>query len=338
MTQMNTRVLLARRPAERMVADDFAVDTQPLGSLQEGQFLIKNSYLSMDAGFRQWMNEGSGDNYLSSMPLGEPVQSIIMGTIIESRHAGYPVGSTVMGRTAWEEYSIDDGTDFMAILEPEAGIEPYEYLASLGPSGMTAYFGLMNIGQPKSGDLFLINAAAGGIGSLAGQMAKAEGCTTVGIAGGPAKCAWLRDTLGYDHVIDYKSGESLDDQLTAIAPEGVDIVFDNVGGAMLGTMLGHLAENSRIVLCGAVSQYDRVNGHEAVANMWELITKRARAEGFMFSDHVDRYPEAIAYISAMLKAGTLVSPINMSEGIESAGQAFVDMLDGKSSGKCLVKL
>lgn len=338
MSQMNTRVLLARRPADQMVAADFAVDTQPLGTVGEGQFMIKNRYLSLDAGFRQWMNEGSGDNYLASMPLGEPVQSIILGDVVESRNADYPVGSIVMGRTAWEQYSIVDGSDLMTILQPDDGIEMHEYLCSLGPSGMTAYFGIMDIGQPKQGEVFVINAAAGGIGCIAGQIAKAEGCTTVGIAGGSEKCHWLKDTLGYDQVIDYKAGHSLGEQLQQVAPNGMDIVFDNVGGSMLSTMLGHLAESSRIILCGAVSQYDKEGGHDAVGNMWELITKRARAEGFMFSDHIDRYPEGIDYITSMLRAGTLVSPVNWSEGIESTGQAFVDMLAGKNFGKCLIRL
>jgi NADPH-dependent curcumin reductase CurA len=338
MTQMNTRVLLDRRPVNNMVATDFAIDSQPLGSVKDGEFMIKNLYLSLDAGFRQWMNEGSDDNYLSSMPLGEPVQSIVMGTVVESLNAQYPVGCIVMGRTAWEQYSIVDGSDLMSVIEPDPTIELHEYLCSLGPSGMTAFFGIMNIGQPKQNELFVINAAAGGIGCIAGQIAKAEGCSTVGIAGGTEKCNWLRDTLGYDQVIDYKSGESLDKQLLQVAPQGIDIVYDNVGGPMLGTMLGHLAENARVILCGAISQYDKVDGHEAVGNMWELITKRARAEGFMFSDFVDRYPEAISYITAMLKSGTLVSPVNVSAGIESTGQAFVDMLDGNSLGKCLVKL
>ena len=184
----------------------------------------------------------------------------------------------------------------------------------------------------------MINAAAGGIGCIAGQIAKAEGCTTVGIAGGSAKCDWLKDTLGYDQVIDYKAASSLEEQLQQATPNGIDIVYDNVGGSMLSTMLGHLAENSRIILCGAVSQYDKEGGHDAVGNMWELITKRARAEGFMFSDYIDRYPEAIDYITNMLKAGTLVSPVNWSEGIESTGQAFVDMLAGENFGKCLIRL
>ncbi len=338
MTQMNTRVLLARRPAAQLVAADFEVHTQPLGSVGEGQFMVKNTYLSLDAGFRQWMSEGSGDNYLSSMPIGEPVQSIIMGTVVESRHADFPEGSIVMGRTAWEQYSIADGSDFMSIIDPDPAVELHEYLCSLGPSGMTAYFGIMDIGEPKAGDLFVINAAAGGIGCIAGQIAKAEGCSTVGIAGGAAKCEWLQETLGYDQVIDYKSSETLERQLQRVAPEGMDIVYDNVGGPMLGTMLGQLAENARVILCGAVSQYEREGGHESVANMWELITKRARAEGFMFSDYESRYPEAIDYITAMLKADSLVSPVNWSEGVESTGQAFIDMLAGNNLGKCLIKL
>lgn len=338
MAHMNSRVLLARRPAEHLVAADFEVDTKPLGSISEGQFMIKNIYLSLDAGFRQWMNEGSGDNYLESMPLGEPVQSIVMGTVIESRNPEYPEGSIVMGRTSWEQYSIADGSDLMSILEPDPAVELHEYLCSLGPSGMTAYFGIMDIGQPKQGDVFVINAAAGGIGCIAGQIAKAKGCTTVGIAGGQAKCEWLQKTLGYDQVIDYKSAEPLEQQLHRVVPNGIDIVYDNVGGSMLTTMLGQLAENSRIILCGAVSQYEGDGGHAAIGNMWELITKRARAEGFMFSDHVDRYPQAIEYITGMLKSGSLVSPVNWSEGIESSGQAFIDMLAGSNLGKCLIKL
>ncbi|GAC27484.1 2-alkenal reductase [Glaciecola pallidula DSM 14239 = ACAM 615] len=338
MTQMNTRVLLARRPAEHLVAADFSIDPQPLRALKDGEFMLKNLYLSLDVGFRQWMNEGSGDNYLEPMPLGEPVQSIIMGKVVESLNESFPVGSLVMGRTAWEQYSIADGSDLMRIIEPDSEVELHEYLCSLGPSGMTAYFGIMDIGQPKKGELFVVNAAAGGIGCIAGQIAKAEGCSTVGIAGGAAKCSWLKDTLGYDQVIDYKSAEPLELQLKKVAPAGMDIVYDNVGGPMLGTMLGQLAENARVILCGAVSQYEREGGHEPVANMWELITKRARAEGFMFSDYEDRYPEAIGYITGLLKSGSLVSPVNWSEGIESSGQAFIDMLAGHNLGKCLIKL
>ena len=338
MSPNNTRVLLARRPAAKLKATDFSVDIQPLAPLEHNQFRIKNLYFSLDAGFRQWMNEGSDDNYLSSMPLGEPVQSIVLGTVEESLNPQYQVGDTVVGRTAWEQYSVADGSDLMSVIEPDPELELHEYLCSLGPAGITAYFGLMDIGKPKRGDVVVVNAAAGGVGSIVGQIAKAEGCIVVGITGGEAKCRWLLETLGYDKAIDYKSSESLEQQLCNAIPEGADIVFDNVGGAMLGTLLGNLAENARVVLCGAISQYEGGEGSNGVANMWQLITKRAKAEGFMFSDYTERYPEAMAYLAKLLKQGLLVSPVNMSAGVESAGQAFVDMLEGKSLGKCLVEL
>jgi len=335
---MNKQVLLARRPGAKLSDSDFQLASNPVPQLKAGEFLIANRYFSLDAGFRQWMNEGSDDNYLTSMPLGEPVQSIILGEVVESLNEQYSVGSFVVGRTAWESFSVADGSDLMSVITPDAGVELYEYLCALGPAGITAYFGLFEIGQPKPGDTFIINAAAGGVGSYAGQLAKVEGCKTVGIAGGKAKCQWLLDTLGYDVVIDYKSGEALDDQLQRELPQGADIVFDNVGGSMLGLMLGHIAERARVVLCGAVSQYEHSEGHDGVNNLWELITKRARAEGFMFSDYVPRYDEATDYIADLLKREKIISPVNITEGIEHSAQAFIDMLEGNSLGKCIVKL
>ena len=338
MTIMNARVVLARRPQNKLQVTDFMLDSQPIDDLHDGQFLIENIYFSMDAGFRQWMNEGSDDNYLASMPLGEPVQSIVLGKVVKSKNADYPVDSVVVGRTAWEQYSIADGSDLMSIIQPDLDVELYEYLCALGPSGMTAYFGLMEVGQFKSGDVCIVNAAAGGVGSIVGQMVKCKGGTAIGIAGGDEKCQWLRDTLGYDNTINYKSSTPFSEQLAQVLPNGADIVFDNVGGKMLGTLLGNLAENARVVLCGAISQYDSQIADSGVANMWELITKRARAEGFMFSDYVERYDEAIQYIIKLLKNEQLVSPVNITEGIENSGQAFIDMLEGNSLGKCLVRL
>jgi NADPH-dependent curcumin reductase CurA len=337
MTTLNTQVLLSSRPNEQLSADNFELKTVEVPALKQGQFLIANHYFSLDAGFRQWMNEGSDDNYLVSMPLGEAVQSIILGQVVQSLHPDYPVDSWVVGRTAWESFSIADGSDLMDIIVPQAEVELYEYLCALGPAGITAYFGLVEIGQPQAGDNFVINAAAGGVGSYAGQLAKHMGCHTVGITGGDAKCQWLQDTLGYDDTIDYKATESLDSQLQRALPEGADVVFDNVGGDMLGTLLGHLAEKARVVLCGALSQYEQ-GDQVGVANMWELITKRARAEGFMFSDYVSRYHEAVDYIAELLRNDQLVSPVHFSEGIASSPQAFIDMLEGRSYGKCLVRL
>lgn len=333
----NQQILLVARPKPELTQDNFRLIENEIPPLSEGQFLIENLYLSLDAGFRQWMNEGAGDNYLPAMPLDSPVQSIVIGRVVESRHPDYPEGVTVMGRTAWETYSIADGTDFMTALEPAAGVPLYEYLAALGPSGMTAYFGLLDIGQPKAGDSVLVSAAAGGVGSIVGQIAGIKGCRTVGISSSAEKCDWLVKELNYDAAVNYNATEGLSVQLEREFPEGVDVYFDNVGGSLLDTVMQHLALGARIVLCGAISQYED-GAHSGIHHMWELITKRAKAEGFMFSDYVERYPEAIAEMSDWIAAGKLRSPVAVTEGIEHTPRAYCDMLNGASRGKCLVKL
>jgi NADPH-dependent curcumin reductase CurA len=333
-----TRVVLKRRPNGAMSAADFALDKATLPALRDGQFLVKNCYLSLDAGFRQWMNAGASDNYLAEMPLGEPVQSIVLGEVVESRHADFNAGDWVMGRTAWEDYSIADGSDFMTTLTPATDVPLTEYLASLGPSGMTAYFGLLHIGELKANSTVLISAAAGGVGSLAGQICKAHGCTTIGITGSEDKCQWIKSQLGYDIAINHRGEISLDEAISAAAPNGVDLFFDNVGGEILNHGLKHLALNARVVLCGAISQYDTPDRPTGITNLWELTTKRARAEGFMFSDYAAEYPEATAELERWIAAGQLASPLQISQGIDSTASAFCDMLNGRSRGKCLVEL
>jgi len=330
-------IVLKKRPALQLTADDFELTTSTLRELKDGEFLIRNSFLSLDAGFRQWMNEGASDNYLQAMPLGQPVQSIVLGVVESSKNPAYPTGACVMGRTSWETHSIADGSDLMTIIEPEKDIPLEEYLAALGPSGMTAYFGLFDIGQPKPEDTILVSAAAGGVGSLVGQMAKTVGCTTIGISSSNEKCQWLQESLHYDHVINYRAPGGLDAGLSTIAPGGIDIYFDNVGGKMLDTAMTHLRMNARLVLCGAIAQYESAQ-REGVYNLWELITKRAKAEGFMFSDYVDRYGEATQKLAGWIREGKLSSPLNISEGIESTGAAFCDMLQGRNLGKSLVRL
>jgi len=331
------KVVLSSRPDGVLNPNNFQLVESDCPSVGEGQFLIKNRYLSLDAGFRQWMNEGASDNYLSAMPLGEAVQSIVLGEVVESRHSDYPVGVHVVGRTAWETYSIADGSDLMTIIDVENGVSAEHHLSVLGPSGMTAYFGLTDIGAAKAGDTVVVSAAAGGVGSLVGQMAKILGCRTIGISSSDKKCQWLSEELQYDQVINYKSAPGLEQSLKALAPDGVDVYFDNVGGEMLDTVLQNLALKARIVLCGAISQYD-VDSHSGVRNMWELITKRARAEGFMFSDYVDDYEEAAKVISQWVADGKLNAPVSVTDGISTTAAAFCDMLTGKNLGKSLVKL
>lgn len=334
----NRQVLLSSRPTGSLRPENFSLSDRPVPELEPGQFLVENIYLSLDAGFRQWMNEGASDNYLGAMPLNQAVQSIVLGRVIESRNPAFTPGMTVMGRTAWEQYSIADGTDLMTVIETAADIPLHEYLCALGPSGMTAYFGLLDIGKVKAGDNVLVSAAAGGVGSVVGQIARIKGCRTVGITSSDEKCAWLREQMQYDAAINHRATEGLLSQLRREFPTGIDIFFDNVGGEVLDTAMQHLAENARIVLCGAISQYDKTGQHTGVHHLWELITKRARAEGFMFSDYVDLYPAAIEEISGWIRQGKLESPVVIVDGIENTAQAFCDMLTGQNMGKCLVRL
>ncbi len=331
------QVVLSSRPHGPMTPQNFSMLEIPLPDLKAGEFLIRNKILSLDAGFRQWMNAGASDNYLPEMPLMAPVQSIVLGEIVESLHPAYPTGSHIVGRTAWETYSIADGSDLMTIVDLSNGIAPEQYLSALGPSGMTAYFGLLKIGLPRPGDTVVVSAAAGGVGSLVGQLAKIQGCRTVGISSSEEKCRWLISELGYDIAVNYRKGPPLAQQLRDAAPDGINIYFDNVGGEMLDVALTQLAMNSRVVLCGAISQYES-DEHSGIRNMWELITKRARAEGFMFSDYIDEYDEASMQLAQWIAAGQLKAPLNLSHGIGSTAKAFCDMLSGDSRGKCLVVL
>lgn len=332
------QIVLLRRPDGALQPDDFRREEVELPSIGDNQFLARNEYLSLDAGFRQWMNAGASDNYLEEMPLGKAVQSIVLGKVVESRNPQYPAGAWIMGRAAWETYSIADGSDLMTVVEADPGIPIYEYLAALGAAGLTAYFGLLKIGSPKSGDILLVSAAGGGVGSLVGQLGKLRGCTTIGISSSEEKCQWLKDELGYDHAINYRLEMPISRQLQELVPDGIDIYFDNVGGGMLDQVLECLALNARIVLCGAISQYEKTGRHTGVTNLWQLVTKRAKAEGFMFSDYVDEYPQAIGELSQWIRDGKLRSPVEISEGIESTAEAFCGMLHGKTRGKCLVKL
>ena len=334
----NRQIVLAARPGDQLSVSDFALQESDIPQPGPGQFLIRNQYLSMDAGFRKWMNEGADDNYLKTMELGEPVQSIVLGHVIESNNADFPEGSIVLGRTAWECYSVAGEDDFMTRLEHDGSLPLEEYVAAMGPTGLTAYIGFFNVGRPKAGEEVLVSAAGGAVGSVVGQLAKIAGCRAVGITSSDDKCQWLIDTLSYDDAINYKSPEGLDAQIRRKLPDGFDIYFDNVGGSMLDTAMQHMKEYARIVLCGAISQYGRMDQQAAVHHMWEFITKRASATGFMFSDYVEEYPAALAELGGWIRQGKLKSVINMYHGIEQAPKAFCDMMSGANRGKNIVEL
>ena len=330
----NTSVVLAQRPDGNPQPADFALAEAPLPIPAEGQALIRNHYISLDAGFRNWMNEEAGDEVLPAMPLGEPVMGLVMGEVIESRHPDYAAGDWLMARIAWQEYSLADDSHFIVKIDPA---EPYSmnlYLGVLGDTGLSAYFGMTDIGKPQAGETVLVSAAGGAVGSIAGQIAKIHGARAVGIAGGAEKCQRLIDELGYDAAIDHR--QDLRAQLAEQCPDGVDVFFDNIGGPLLEPVLDHINVGARIALCGAVSTYGGTQ--PGPTNLFQLITREATMRGFFAHTQVERYPEARKQLAAWLDAGQLKAPEYQLEGIENVGPAFCDLFAGRNFGKTIVKL
>ena len=333
---MSRAVVLARHPEGAVTEQDFAVADVADTDLPAGFFRTRNRVISLDAGFRQWMTEGAGDNYLTGMQIGDPVQSIVLGEVIESDHPDYAVGTLVSARTAWEEQSVLDGSDLCSPLAAASDVPLHQYMGILGPTGMTAWIGLFEIGQPKSGETVVVSAAGGAVGTVVGQLAKAEGCRVIGLTSTRDKADWLENDVGYDVVIDRETQPDLDGALREACPDGVDIFFDNVGGEALDTVMSQLREQARLVLCGAISQYE--SAVQPLNNSWELITKRARMEGFMFSDYFESFPKIAEDLEGRLQRGALKSFDAVYEGIETTPRAFCDMMHGASRGKCLVIL
>lgn len=333
---MSRAVVLVRHPEGAVEEGDFGVVEVPQVVLPAGHFRTRNRVISLDAGFRQWMTAGAGDNYLTGMQIGDPVQSIVLGEVTESDHPDYPVGTLVSARTAWEESSVLDGADLCSPLSVAADIPLYHYAGLLGPTGMTAWIGLFEIGQPQLGETVVISAAGGAVGTVVGQLAKAAGCRVVGLTSTRDKADWLEREVGYDQVIDRDTQPDLAAALIAACPEGIDIFFDNVGGQTLDIVMGQLREQARLVLCGAISQYE--SAVEPLTNSWELITKRARMEGFMFSDYFEQFPQIAEDLLGRLQRGEINSFDAVYEGIERTPRAFCDMMHGASRGKCLVTL
>ena len=333
---MNRAIVLSKHPEGKVQESDFELVERPMVTCDEGFFRTKNILLSLDAGFRHWMAEGSGDNYLPGMQIGDPVQGVVIGEVIESFHSDYPVGSIVNARTAWEQSSVLDGSDLCSILSPADDVPLYQYMSTLGLTGMTAWVGMHRVGKPKAGETVVISAAGGAVGNVAGQLAKAEGCKVVGLTSTQSKADWLERVVGYDVVIDRETQPDLEKSLRDAVPEGVDIYFDNVGGQVLDTVMAQLKEGARLVLSGAISEYE--GPVEPLSNSYELVTKRARMEGFMVTDYVEEFPTILNDLETRLADGTLKSFEQIYSGLSETPRAFCDMMHGASRGKCLVAL
>jgi NADPH-dependent curcumin reductase CurA len=335
-TLVNRRWVLAQRPQGRIKSENFRRADMPVPEPSDGQFVVRVTHLSFDPTQRGWI---AADTYLPAVPIGEVVRAAAVGQVVRSRHPGFPVGRIVQGGFGWQDYALADGqTDLMTVTETPPGSTPEEALGVFGMTGMTAYFGLAEIGAPRPGETVLVSAAAGATGSVAVQLAKAAGCKVIGIAGGPEKCAWVTETARADACIDYKS-QNIWRELARLAPEGLDVVFENVGGEILEAAIMNLALGARIIMCGAISNYEAdPRQQRGVRFLLNLAMKRALMKGFIVLDYEARYPEATAALQALITAGALQSAVDVQQGFENIPATLNRLFDGRNLGKQLLKI
>ncbi len=333
---MMQSVVLARRPEGNPVEADFAIREHPIPKVVDGAFLTRNDFISLDAGFRNWMNEDSGDEILPAMSLHEPVMGLVLAEVIQSKHPDYAVGEKLMARFAWQTHTLSDGSEFIARLPDALEFDPSAYMGVLGDTGMSAYFGMRDIAKPTAQDCVLISGAGGAVGTIAGQIAKLEGARVVGIVGSQAKADWLCHSLGYDAAVLRRGDTPLPDAIQAACPDGIDVFFDNVGGQSLEAAITNMNHRGRLVLCGAISGYG-VTPH-GPGNLFEVVTKELSIEGFMTHFRHERYDEARDQLSNWLREGIIQSPEHRMVGIENVGKAFADLFAGENFGKTIVEL
>lgn len=330
MTSINHQILLAKRPDGPLSADCFASAEAAVPEPGDGEVLVRVDYLSIDPTIRMWM---AMDTYLPAIEIGAPIRSAGLGTVIESNNDDIPVGTVLFGTPGWQEYAVMGPRDQMV---PE-GVDPTAALSVFGITGLTAYFGLLEIGQPKESETVVISGAAGATGSVAGQIAKLRGCRVVGIAGSEEKCRWLTEDLGFDAAINYRT-ENVGKTLLAACPNGIDVFFDNVGGDILEAAIGNLALRGRIVMCGAISQYNDAVPPPGPRNLSALISKRGRMEGFIILDFLPRAGEAIAQLATWVMGGELAFKVDVMDGLQNAPEALSRLFSGENTGKMLVRL
>jgi NADPH-dependent curcumin reductase CurA len=331
----NRRIVLAKRPSGLVDEATTTLVTGPEPEPGPGEALVKVRYLSMDPTIRTWMDDAPG--YLPPIELGDIVRGAGVGEVVRSHCDRYSVGDMVIGLTGWQDYVLaDEGSGSMQVIPP--GIEPTLALSVLGVTGMTAYFGMIDVGRVTAGDTVVVSGAAGATGSVAGQVARLKGATTViGIAGTPEKCAWIVDELGFDAAINYKT-DDVAASLRALCPDGIDLYYDNVGGTILDTCLAQLAMRGRIVLCGAISVYNEKSRPPGPRNIFNLIVKRGRMEGFLVLDYLDRFLEAQIDMVGWLAEDKVRHAEHLVAGLENAPDALNLLFSGGNTGKVIVEL
>jgi NADPH-dependent curcumin reductase len=329
----NTKILLNKRPTGTPDSDCWKLVEEQLPELANGEVLIKVNYLSIDPAMRGWMNEGK--SYIKPVAIGEVMRALGVGEVVDSKNDKYAVGELVTCNAGVQEFCISDTKDLLKV-DGEALPLPV-YLGTLGMSGLTAYFGILDTGNPKEGETVVVSGAAGAVGSVVGQIAKIKGCKVVGIAGGKDKCDYVVNELGFDECVDYKSG-NFRKELRAACPEGIDVYFDNVGGEILDTCLMFINKKARIVICGAISQYNAIKP-EGPKNYLSLLVNRAKMEGIVVFDNAQNYGSAIIEMTKWIKEGKLNANFyEVNGGVRAFPETLLKLFAGENTGKMVLKI
>lgn len=333
-TTQNRRWLLATRPKGMIEDSNFRWVEEAVPEIGEGEILVRVLYLSCDPTQRGWI---ARDSYLPAVKIGEVVRSGGVGRVVASQNPNYAVGDLVSGLVGWQDYAVLRTSGmFPPAKIPEGAPIPLA-MSALGLTGLTAYFGLLEIGRPEAGQTVVVSGAAGATGSMVGQLARIHGCRAIGIAGGREKCDWLLQEAKLDGAIDYKS-EAVAPRLRELCPKGIDVFFDNVGGEQLDIALSQLAMRGRVVLCGAIAQYNDNDLPPGPKHYLNLLLKRGRMEGFIVGDHMARAPEAVTKLAGWIREGKLVDRVDIQEGLENAPKTLRRLFTGENRGKQLLRI
>ena len=330
---INRRIVLAERPVGMPKPSDFRLEEAPAAEPGPGECLVRAAYMSVDPYMRGRIS--GRKSYAASVQIGQTIVGGAVGKVIASNAPSVAVGDYVTGNLGWQEYAIASGAELRRVDPAMAPLSAY--LGVLGMPGLTAYHGLLKVAGVSPGETVCVSGAAGAVGSAVGQIARLNGCRAVGIAGGPEKCAWISGELEFDAAIDYKA-QDVSNALRVDAPDGVDAYFDNVGGPVTDAVFPHLNVNSRVAICGQISQYNAVDAPVGPRLLWHFIVKRIRAQGFLVFDFTDHHDEALAEMAGWVTQGKLKYRETIAEGIENAPAAFIGMLGGANIGKQVVKL
>lgn len=331
----NRQFLLAARPSGRIKPSDFELVETEVPKAGPNQAVARVLYLSLDPTNRVWMTDV--EQYMPPVALGEVMRGAGIAKVVESKNSAYRVGDLVTGLVGWQDYAVSEGTGLNAWspLPKDLEVPPTMMLGALGITGITAYFGLLEIGRPEAGETVVVSAAAGATGSVAGQIAKIKGCRVVGIAGSRAKCDWIVNDLGFDAAVNYKDAD-WQEQLTKACPEGIDVDFENVGGPIMEAVLSRMNLNGRVALCGLISGY---NSDEPMRGPYDtILIKRLRVQGFIVIDFVDRFPEAAVQLAGWMMEGKIKHRETLVDGLENAPIAINRLFDGDNIGKLIVKV